>query len=91
MIATIIIILASLYRARYLDLDCIASFNAMDTLHIITACRSGNVHAVSFPDFSKDIGLFSKDVGVELAEMEAGGGVAGFHLSSRRDKEHLNT
>jgi hypothetical protein len=46
MIVTIIIILASLYSARHLRLDGIASFNAMDTMHIITACSAGNVHTV---------------------------------------------
>lgn len=82
MIATINIVLASLYGARHLDLDYIASFNAMDTLHIIAACSSGNVHTVSFPDYGEDIGLFGKDVRVELSEIEAGSGVAGFHFSS---------
>src|SRR6266550_2882344 len=48
MITTIIIILASLNKARHLDLDYIASFNAMDPLHIITACSLGNVHTTSF-------------------------------------------
>ncbi|KAF8726409.1 hypothetical protein AX14_007909 [Amanita brunnescens Koide BX004] len=83
MITTITIILASLYRARRLDVDYIASFNAMDTLHIISACSSGDVHAVSFPDYSKDIGLFSKDVEVGLTEVKNGSGVAGFRLSQR--------
>ena len=83
MIATIIIILASLNKARHLDLDYIASFNAMDTLHIITACSSGNVHTVSFPDYSEDIGVFSKEVEVELTEIKPGSGAAGFHFSHR--------
>ena len=83
MIATVVIILASLNNARHLDLDYIASFNAMDTLHIIAACSSGNVNTVSFPDYSKNIGLFSKDVEVELTEIEVGRGAAGFRLSSR--------
>ena len=83
MITSITIILASLYRARHLDVDYIASFNAMDTLHIISACSSGDVHAVSFPDYSKDIGLFSKDVEVELTEVKDGSGIAGFRLSRR--------
>ena len=83
MIATIIIILAALNNARYLDLDYIASFNAMDTLHIITACSSGNVHTVSFPDYGKDVAAFSKDVDVELTEIKAGSGAAGFHFSPR--------
>ncbi|KAF8726412.1 hypothetical protein AX14_007909 [Amanita brunnescens Koide BX004] len=69
--------------ARRLDVDYIASFNAMDTLHIISACSSGDVHAVSFPDYSKDIGLFSKDVEVGLTEVKNGSGVAGFRLSQR--------
>ena len=75
MIATINIVLASLYRARHLNRDYIASFNAMNTLHIIAACSSGNVHTVSFPDYGEDIGLFGKDVQVELS------GAAGFHFS----------
>ena len=83
MVATIVIILASLFRARHLGLDYIASFNPMDTLHIITACSSGNAHAMLFPDYGKDIGLFSKDVRVELPEIDAGTGAAGFHLSPR--------
>lgn len=81
MTATMIIILVSLYKARYLDLDYIASFNAMDSLHLITACSSGNVHTVSFPDYSQDIGLFSKDVEVGLSEKKAGSGATGFHFS----------
>ena len=83
MIATVVIILTSLNNARHLDLDHIASFNAMDTLHIIAACSSGNVNTVSFPDYGKNIGLFSKDVEVELTEVEVGSGAAGFRLSSR--------
>jgi len=83
MIATIVIILTSLNNARHLDLDHIASFNAMDTLHIIAACSSGNVNAVSFPDYSKNIGMFSKDVEVEFTEIAVGSGAAGFRLSSR--------
>ena len=82
-IATVVIILTSLNNARHLDIDHIASFNAMDTLHIIAACSSGNVNTVSFPDYSKNIGLFSKDVEVEFTEIEAGSGAAGFRLSSR--------
>jgi hypothetical protein len=81
MLVTIIIILASLYRARHLDADYIASFNTMDTLHIIAACSLGNVHTLSFPDYDKDLGLFSKDVRVELSDMGAGSGAAGFHFS----------
>ena len=84
MITTVVIILASIYRARHLDLyHGIASFSAMDPLHLIAGCSSGNVHTLSFPDYSQDIALFSKNVRVELTEMEAGNGVAGFHLSSR--------
>ena len=84
MIVSIIIILASLYSARHLRLDGIASFNAMDTMHIITACSSGNMHTLSFPDYnSKDIGAFGKDVRLELSEIEAGMGTPGFHLSPR--------
>lgn len=85
MIATVVIILASLYRARHLDLyHGIASFSPMDPLHLITACSSGNVHTLSFPDYSQDIGLFSKNVRVELTEMEGGSGVAGFSFISSR-------
>jgi hypothetical protein len=85
MIATVVIILASLYRARHLDLyQGIASFSAMDPLHLIAACSSGNVHTLSFPDYSQDIGLFSKNVRVELTEMEARSGVAGFSFISSR-------
>jgi hypothetical protein len=62
MLATIIITLASLYRARRFGADYIASFNTMDTLHIIAACSLGNAHTLSFPNYDKDIGLFSKDV-----------------------------
>ena len=84
MIATVVIILASLYRALHLDLHHgIASFSAMDSLHLIAACSSGNVHTLPFPDCSQDIALFSKNVRVELTEMEAGSGVAGFRISSR--------
>lgn len=81
MIATIAIILASLYRARHLDLDYITSFNPMNTLHIVAACSSGNVHTVPFPDYGKDIGSFGKDVRVELSEIEAGSGAPGFQFS----------
>ena len=81
MIASISIIFASLYRARHLDLDYIASFNAMDTLHVIAACSRGNVYTVLFPDNSKDIGLFSRGVEVELTEGKAGSGAACFHFS----------
>lgn len=81
MFATVIIILVSLYRARHLGADYIASFNTMDTLHIITACSLGNVHTLSFPDYDEDIRLFSKDVRVELSEIGAGSGAAGFHFS----------
>jgi hypothetical protein len=85
MIATVVIILASLYRARHLDLyQGIASFSAMDPLHLIAACSSGNVHTLSFPDYCQDIGLFSKNVRVELTEMEARSGVAGFSFISSR-------
>ncbi|KAF8334393.1 hypothetical protein F5887DRAFT_921581 [Amanita rubescens] len=73
----------SLNKARHLDLDYIASFNAMDTMHIITACGSGNVHTVSFPAYGKDVGVFSKEVEVELTEIKAGSGAAGFHFSHR--------
>ena len=83
MIATIVIILTSLNNAKHLDLDHIASFNAMDALYIIAACSLGNVNTVSFPGYSKNIGLFSKDVEVELTEIEVGKGAAGFRLSSR--------
>ena len=84
MIATIVIILVSLYRARHLDLHhAIASFSTMDSLHLIAACSSGNMHTLPFPDYSQDIALFSKNVQVELTEMEAGSGVAGFRISSR--------
>ena len=85
MLATIIIILASLYRARRLSADYIASFNTMDTLHIIAACSLGNVHTLSFPDYGEDMGLYSQDVRVELSEtrIEAGSGVAGFHFSPK--------
>ena len=85
MIMTVVIILTSLNNARHLDLDHIqvASFNAMDTLHIIAACSSGNVNMVSFPDYSKNIGLFSKDVEVEFTEIEVGSRAVGFRLSSR--------
>ena len=76
MLATIIIILASLYRARHLDADYVASFNTMDTLHIIAACSLGNVHTLSFPDYDKD-------VRVELSEIGAGSGAAGFHFSPK--------
>ena len=82
MIATIVIILDSLYKARHLDLDYIASFNAMDTMHIITACSSGNVHTVSFPAYTKDMGMFSKDVQVKLSEIEPES-TAGFYFTSR--------
>jgi hypothetical protein len=91
MTATMIIILVSLYKARYLDLDYIASFNAMDSLHLITACSSGNVHTVSFPDYSQDIGLFSKDVEVGLSEKKAGSGATGFHFSLSGYKAPFNT
>ena len=51
MIATVVIILSSLYRARHLDLHhAIASFSTMDSLHLIAACSSGNVHTLPFPD-----------------------------------------
>ena len=83
MIATIIIILTSLNNARHLDLDHIASFNAMDALHIIIACSSGNVNTVSFPDYSKNIGLFSEGLEVEFTQIDAESGAAGFCLSSR--------
>ena len=83
MIATIIIILASLCRARHLGLRSIASFNAMDTMHIITACSLGNVHETVFPDYDGNIGLFSNDMAVELAEIDARNGAAGFYLSPR--------
>jgi hypothetical protein len=83
MIATVVIILASLNNARYLDLDHIASFNAMDALHIITACSSGNVNAVSFPDYRENMGLFSTDLEVVFTEIDARSGAAGFRLSSR--------
>ena len=83
MIVTVVIILASLKNARHLDLDHIASFNAMDTLHIITACSSGNVNTVTFPDYSENIDSFSKGVEVEFTEIDAGSGAAGFRLSSR--------
>ena len=85
MIMTVVIILTSLNNARHLDPDHIqvASFNAMDTLHIIAACSSGNVNMVSFPDYSKNMGLFSKDVEVEFTEIEVGSRAAGFRLSSR--------
>ena len=83
MLATIIIILASLYRARHCGTDYIASFNTMDTLHIITACSLGNVHTLSFPDYGEDIGLSSQDVLVELSETGAGSGAAGFHFSPK--------
>ena len=83
MIATVVIILTSLNNARFLDLDHIASFNAMDTLHIIAACSSGNMDTVSFPDYRKNIGLFSKDVDVEFTETDAESGAAGFRLSTR--------
>ena len=76
MLATIIIILASLYRARHLDADYVASFNTMDTLHIIAACSLGNAHTLSFPDYDKD-------VRVELSEIGAGSGAAGFHFSPK--------
>ena len=82
MIATVVIILASLHNARYLDLDHIASFNAMDALHIITACSSGNVNTVSFPDYKENIGMFSTDLEVVFTEMDARR-AAGFRLSSR--------
>ena len=81
MLTTIIIILASLYRARHLSADYIASFNTMDTLHIMAACSVGNIHALSFPDYGEDISLFSKDVGVELSETRIG--AAGFHFSPK--------
>ena len=76
MLATIIIILASLYRARHLDVGYVASFNTMDTLHIIAACSLGNAHTLSFPDYDKD-------VRVELSEIGAGSGAAGFHFSPK--------
>ena len=83
MLATVIIILVSLYRARHLGADYIASFNTMDTLHIITACSLGNAHTLLFPDYGKDIGLFSKDVRVKLSEIGARSGAAGFHFSPK--------
>ena len=83
MIATVVIILTSLNNARFLDLDHIASFNAMDTLHIIAACSSGNMDTVPFPDYRKNIGLFSKDVDVEFTKTDAESGAAGFRLSTR--------
>ena len=83
MMASIDILLASLYGARHLDLDYIGSYNAMDTLHIVTTCSSGDVHTVSFPDYSNDIGLFSDDVEVEFTEITDRNGVAGFRLFQR--------
>ena len=69
MLATIIIILASLYRARHVDADYV--------------CSLGNAHTLSFPDYDKDIGFFGKDVRVELSEIGAGSGAAGFHFSPK--------
>ena len=83
MLATIIIILASLYMARSSGADYIASFNTMDTLHIVAACSMSNLHTLSFPNYGGDIGLFSKDVRVEFSEVGAGSGAAGFHFSPK--------
>ena len=84
MVATIAIIVASFYRARHLDLDRrIASFDIMDTMHIVVACSSGNMHTVLFLDYSENLDLFSKDLGVKLIEGAPGSRAAGFHASLR--------
>jgi hypothetical protein len=84
MVATIAIIVASFYRARHLGLDRrIASFDIMDTMHIIVACSSGNMHIVLFPDYNENLDLFRKDLGVKLIEGAPGSRAAGFHASLR--------
>lgn len=83
MVATIAIIVASFYRARHLGLHHrIASFDIMDPMDIIVACGSGNMHNVLFPDYSENLDLFRKDLGVKLTE-GAGSRAAGFHVSLR--------
>jgi hypothetical protein len=74
--------LFSLYRARKLRLNHDIPFDPMNVLHIIAACSFGNVQTIQFPDYTEDIGTFSKYVGVGFPEGRAGkDDVQGFHFS----------
>ncbi len=82
MITTISIALLSLYRARKLHLKHDIPFDPMNVLHIVAACSSGNVQTIQFPDYSEDIGVFCKYVGVRFPEGRAGkDDVQSFHFS----------
>ncbi|KAK2464929.1 hypothetical protein APHAL10511_003005 [Amanita phalloides] len=82
MITTLFIILFYLYRARNLSLDHAASFDPMNTLHVVAACSSGNVQTVVFPGYDENMEAFSKDVKVRLLTEERGD-AAGFHIYRR--------
>lgn len=84
MVATIAIIVTSFYRARHLSLDRhIASFDIMDTMHIIVAGSSGNMHVVLFPDYSGNLNGFREDLGVKLTDGALERKAAEFHVSLR--------
>ena len=81
MITTILLVSFTLYRAQNLCQEYNISFDPMNVLHVITACSSGNLQTIPFPNYSEDIGAVCEHVNIELRKGQAGNGVEGFQCS----------